>query len=482
MTRRDFRLVAALFVLLATLEYAIYFFRAQHFFQGDTVFWFYHRLHSLAEFLRSFASPDPGGWYRPLTNRTMQSVLYPVFGFEPAGYRSAVYLLFLANIVLVFGLAIQLTRKKTAAAIAALYFTIHTINAYTTYDLSFVPELAYTLFYTGSVIAFMRYLDSGQRHLQFAAMALFVLSLCSKEAAVTLPLTLLAAIWVSGRDLRRFAKHLIPFAVLLAAYLWFTLAYLGVASEALASLHAPPPQLETGGYYFMMGPHLTTNAGRAWAWAMNLPVGVLGAWRDATRMRSLVLWSFAVVQMVWIAYGLRVQWRLSLFGLAWFWIAALPALPLLGHFLPYYLFLPLVGFSILVGATWNIIYERAARRAPAVASALLSVVFAVLSIVCAKSARSEARNNFLLGASARTVETSLQDFRNLYPAIPPASTIFIDDAARPDLAFHQAGGGLFILASGDASLQFRYSSQKQSPSGATVRLTFRDGHLQRDPP
>src|ERR1051326_7834892 len=84
---------------LALLEYFIYFNRAAHFFQGDTIYWFYNRLTSSAQFLSSFAHPDPGGWYRPLTNRTIQGLFYPVFGLVPGPYRVFQFMLFFANIV-----------------------------------------------------------------------------------------------------------------------------------------------------------------------------------------------------------------------------------------------------------------------------------------------------------------------------------------------------------------------------------------------
>jgi hypothetical protein len=37
------------------------------------------------------------------------------------------------------------------------------VNASTTYDVAFTPELLYTLFYIGSVLAYLRYLDCGAK-------------------------------------------------------------------------------------------------------------------------------------------------------------------------------------------------------------------------------------------------------------------------------------------------------------------------------
>src|SRR5262249_51463588 len=114
------------------------------------------------DFVQSFVAPDPGGWYRPLTNRTVESVLYPFLGFHPAGYRLALYFLFFADVVAVWLLTVVLTKRQLAAAIAAMFFTLHTVNAYTTYDLSFVPELVYTFFYLSAALAFLCYLEGGR--------------------------------------------------------------------------------------------------------------------------------------------------------------------------------------------------------------------------------------------------------------------------------------------------------------------------------
>jgi len=154
----------------------------------------------------------------------------------------------------------------------------------------------------------------------------------------------------------------------------------------------------------------------------------------------------------------------------------------MGHFLPYYMFLPVVGFSVLVGATWNRLFEELPRRLP-LAPVVTSLAFAALAYVCVRSSRSDAINNPLLAHSSRIAETSLQDLRRLYPTIPSGTVVFIDDGAQPDLPFHHAQGGLFKLAFRDESLQFKYSSQKEFPpenplqSDRIVRLMYTEGHL-----
>jgi hypothetical protein len=474
------RNLVALLAAFAGIEYLIYFHHATHFFQADTLYWFDHRLTTMAEFVRSFASPDPGGWYRPLTNRTVQSLLYPAVGLNPTAYRCVQFLLFFADIAAVFTLTARVTQRRNAPLIAAFFFAIHTINAYTTYDLAFVPELTYTFFYIGSVIAFLRFLETDRSRLLFASAVAFALSLCSKESAVTLPAVACVMAYLQGAKVKPILRSAIPLAAILVAYLILTLGYLKIASEALTSLRTPPTEFEAGGYYFMAGPHVLTNALTAWCWGLNLPVGLLGEWRDQTTLRSVVIWGFATLQMIVLACAVRKEaWRPIVAGFAWFWLSVLPALPLRGHFLPYYLLLPIVGFAVMVGSSWGQVYGNLATKRPVTAGTIVSLIFVVVALVYSRTSRSEARNNFLLGRSSRIAESSLHDIRNLFPSISPGTRFWIQDESEPDLNFHQADGGLFRVAYGDNSLQFAYSQTDSPAPAGTLLLIYTQGHLQK---
>ena len=51
---------------------------------------------------------------------------------------------------------------------------------------------------------------------------------------------------------------------------------------------------------------------------------------------------------------------------AWFLIAVSPPLPLFEHFLPYYLFLPLAGFSLAIGIIFDAVYRKLPASAVAI--------------------------------------------------------------------------------------------------------------------
>src|SRR5262249_3829538 len=147
---------------------------------------------SVKDFFLGFLSLDPAGWYRPLTARTVQSVLYPWFGFQTAPYRVVHYLLFMSTLFALYKLASVVTRRRTAAWLITFFFGVQIVNGWTSYDVLFVPELVFTFFYLSATAAYLRYRQTQNPRLLWTSGACFVLSLCSKETALTLPMMLVA--------------------------------------------------------------------------------------------------------------------------------------------------------------------------------------------------------------------------------------------------------------------------------------------------
>src|SRR5204862_5809236 len=136
-TRRRLPLIG-FFLLLLIVDWLLYFRHANHFFQGDTIFLLNHRARSVPEFFREFNHLNPSGWYRPLTNELLESMLFPVAGLNALPYRIPVYVVFVTITAAVYALGVALTGRRLAGAIAAFFLTIHTANAYVTYDLGFM--------------------------------------------------------------------------------------------------------------------------------------------------------------------------------------------------------------------------------------------------------------------------------------------------------------------------------------------------------
>jgi hypothetical protein len=463
-------------LVLALLEYAVFFVSNDHFFQGDTIHWFYVRHKTLQDFLAGFASLDSGGWYRPLSNGSVQSIFFPLFGLTPFGYRVVQYVLFLAATVAVWKLGNVLTGRKMAAGVATLYFSLHTVNVYTTYDLAFVPELLYSLFYVSAVILYLR-----QR--KAAALLCFALSLCSKEAAVTLPFVLVALDSIlKGKHLFRAAADAKTHFALLAVYLLLVVGYLGVQRTAFQSvIERPGPEIT---YRFGLDQTALHNADTALTWAFNIPRGWPTQWRQLDGWMVDFLKTFRLlvgVLALWVMF--LPERRVLLAGLTWFVITMLPAVPLIDHFFPYYLFLPLAGFSIAIGTILDAAYRQFARWSQASARFALASSLGVLFLICIASVRADARENRMLGRSSTLASNSLNDLRAAYPRLSGNTTIYISNAEEPDLNWDTSQGALFKLAYGDETIETLYWSWGEVISRGTIErgpvvvMKYHDAHL-----
>ncbi|HYR43153.1 MAG TPA: glycosyltransferase family 39 protein [Terriglobia bacterium] len=459
-----------IFAAFAVVEYLIYFSGNSHFFQGDTIYYFYLRHSTIGDFLLSFLKLDPAGWYRPLAARTIQSLFYPVFGLEPGGYRVVQYVAFMSAMVATYMLASIVTRRRLAAIAATLFFGVHTVNAYTTYDVAFAPEVIYTFFYVCAVATYLRYRESNQRRFFLISIAFFLASLFSKEAAVTLPVMLVTLDLILNRPRLRDAFAAVRIhAVILFIYLGLVWGYLGVQRAAFQSIvKRPGPEIP---YRFALDRTILDNADYALTWTFNLPRGWQTESRHLAGRRLTFLKLFrAAVVILGLALCLRIfvvnqqgpkaqvfrPDRLILAAAAWFFIAVGPALPLFEHFMPHYLFLPLAGFSIAIGAIADAVYRKIAAYSTAAAAMAVGVPLIVLAGICAVAARNDARDNRTLGLSSRLAFNSLTDLKAQHPTLQPDTTIYFSDAGEPDLAWDLSQGQLFKMAYNDDTIRTLY--------------------------
>ena len=474
--------LAVFFGFLLLVDWYLYFWDIGHFFQADTMFLLYHRPTSVTEFLREFIKTHPSGWYRPLANEIIEPIFYPLLGLNPAIYRIPVYAVFIADTIAVYALALAITRRQLPAAIATLFFNIHTTNAFTTYDAGYLPELLYTFFFIASALAYWRYLEHRTRLALGISLACFACALLSKEAAATLPFVLVALHIFKGFTSRKQLLAAGGHFVVLGCYLAFAVGYLHVQGVAFDTVLNPPSAKPTGGYQLILGKTILENADYGTSWMFNIPRG----WMTDDRHLEAGMVSFlkffrALVVVIAAFLLLKRERKVVLLGTAWFLITLGPTLPLLNHFLPYYLFLPIAGFSLVIGTVFAWLYDNIRRFQPAAAAATIVVLLGGLLYVCGASIHADIRDHMWLGGSARLARSSLDDLKRLYPALPSNGTIYINDDEEP-LAWHHSSGGLIKMAYNTKDVAVFYSSAGDAipegvPADKLILLRFQNKRL-----
>ena len=467
--------IIAFFGLLLVADWFLYFRHAPHFFSGDTVFWLSHRVGSVPDYLKELIQPSPQLWYRPLANQLIESILFPIVGLHPIPYRIPVYATFLAITVVVYMLVLALSRRHLAAAIAVFFFSIQTANAYTTYDLGFMPELLYTFFYITGILAYLRYVETENKAAYGISLACFVFALLSKEAAVTLPLTLLATHVIFYPGYRRSPWRLIhaarataPHMMILVVYLVFALGYLNVRDFTLTKLmNQSQPSSD---YFPVFGLGMLKNADVSLSWAFNIPRAYAAQSEPLNAFMLGYLKFFrALVLLLTAVVLIKSDRKAILFGLAWFWIALLPALPLIRHFLPYYLFLPAVGLSLTVGTVFAWLYDALSRIHTSGATAIIVLTFSGLFYVSSNRINNTIEHDGILGGSAKAAWNTLNDLRHFYPTLHEGATLYFVDGSEY-LSWYHASGGLIKMAYGIEKISVLYESQGDQFSPETQNV------------
>ncbi len=420
---------------LGLLEYLVFSASFSQFFQGDALFYMSHRFRSVSEFLHALVHLDIANWYRPLSSQTIPSIFYPWFGLNPYGYHWVVFLLFFATTCVIFLFLRELTRSFAAAAAGTVFFAIHSMNVYVTYDFAFAPELFYTSFYVLSCVTYLRGMGRGY----VLSLVFFLLALMSKEAAVTLAgnIVLLTFFFAGERP----KKAVLPFFGIFAIYYLYIVRFLKVGA---------------GDYTLALHKDLLPRIGDSFLWAFDLARGRMNA---AVVIAALFVAGYALASL------LGSGRRFTLFGLGWFVVALSPMLGIVGYFGPYYLFLPLVGLALIVGKSFEWLYTTVSAFNPKVAFAVVCLGLAPFVIAARLNAQAELYTNTALGYAGRIAGNSARDLKRTHPTIPKGATVYIINPDQPDLSRFYGINGLIKLLYDDDSIDVRYSSLGHTISG-----------------
>ena len=327
-----------------------------------------------------------GTWapmYRPMRNLSYLLNLR-IAGLSPAWFHLHNVLLHAANSVLVYLLlsgtwTLTARRRPTSARalravrngclLGTLFWCLHPVQTEAVAWVKGRDEMLFSFFYLAATLLLLRGVLSGEARLATLAGAwlLFVLSLLSKEMAVSWPVVAAGVLWM-GRPAVRGARAVLFLGACVAATAGFVLAR-----------HLVIGQTEQTGYLAgSFVPQMLTSvcaAGR-YLRVVVAPSGLLADYDSFRMARSPLSGRFIVAFIgmmgtVIVALLARRRAPLAAVGIAWFWILLLPVsniVPTMQHLAERFLYLPLVGAGMVVAAAW-IGFERAAAAGAARAHA-----------------------------------------------------------------------------------------------------------------
>lgn len=159
----------------------------------------------------------PGLIYRPLRDLSYR-IEWSIYGEQPRGYHATNVALHIVVTLASYWLLTLLLRDRTISFTAAALFAVHPIHTESVAWIKGRDDLLFTLLFIFSFCSYLLYEESaGWKRVSYyiSSLVLFILSLLSKEMAVSLPITL--ALYQS--IFRKFKPLiLIPYVILVILY------------------------------------------------------------------------------------------------------------------------------------------------------------------------------------------------------------------------------------------------------------------------
>ncbi|MGD0710777.1 MAG: hypothetical protein ABR968_06305, partial [Bacteroidales bacterium] len=155
------------------------------------------------------------GNYHPLAILSL-AIDFSFHGQNAFPYHLINLLFHLANVALVFWFIYLLLNRVEAAFIVALFFAIHPMHVESVAWISERKDVLYTFFFLASLVAYLLYMKNVKKYGYYIfSIVLFILSLLSKSAAVSLAPIVVLIDYYSGRKFNwKIIVEKVPFFLL----------------------------------------------------------------------------------------------------------------------------------------------------------------------------------------------------------------------------------------------------------------------------
>jgi tetratricopeptide (TPR) repeat protein len=311
-----------------------------------------------------------GGYYRPVL-KTWVALLYSVFGQNTVAWHVAAVAMHLLVTWLVYLVVVEVSRDRWLAAVTASVFGIHPVHVEVVAWISgAMSEGLLAALVVGSLLCYLRARRAPRPLAWYAASwMLFAAALLVKETAIVLPLVMAVYEWVRPGEEGASRPRPLNLVALMAPYGTIAVVYVVVRHLVLRNAAGPAMTAPIAG---AASPMLTLPSA-AWFYLRQL------AWPDRLSIFQPVLrvtepgpanfWlpllgvALAAAVLIVIARRSRLGAFAACFLIAMLLVplAALYALPKYEIVHDRYLYLPSIGFSILVALAVRRLAPRMAR-------------------------------------------------------------------------------------------------------------------------
>lgn len=355
-------------------------------------------LKNIPLFFTGVLPKDHLGDYRPLKGIIL-ALNYRLWGTNSVGYIIQALLIHLMATFLVFHIAEMLIRKKYVAFFSSLVYALHPVQVEAIAFITASSDMVGIILYLLTVYSFLRWRKNKELdNLKKKGISWIILSLASfgtgllsYEMVLTLPLLLTFYLRLLERRMwREIFIILLPFAALLGTYLMVRFSVLRLINDETYQWGSIISTIFVSLVVLLRYLQLTILPAVLRINHEIMPgifayrVIEIHPFTQAPQLTNpYVVVAFAVLALVAIL-TLKVRQRQPLvtFAVGWFFLTLLPVLnlyPLPAFMSERYLYLPLVGFSLLLGwGCYHVFTSQKFIKNPAVRSSSLVLFFGLL--------------------------------------------------------------------------------------------------------
>lgn len=300
--------------------------------------------------------------YRPVVTLSY-FIDYSLWHLNPLGFHLTNVLLHTIGAVLVYTLLSIIIRNSTIPSLAGILFATHPILTEAVNAISYREDLLAAIFYLVSLLLFIQSTFRNpqskiRNYLYPLSLFSYLLALCSKEMAITLPLIICIFDWVF-RGAERLKKNIVKF------YSGFILVSVFYLFLRFVWFHNPvEKQLMYPGNSFLVNLLTMPKILVSYIKLLFFPIRfnadyIITSTKTPFAMTFLCSIAFLCAIGV-IAYRLYNHSRHLFFFILWFFVALIPTMniiPIANIMAERYLYLPSVGFctvlSCILQGTWR---------------------------------------------------------------------------------------------------------------------------------
>lgn len=405
--------------------------------------------------------------YRPL-RQAMFNVEYQLFGINPAGYHVVNVILHSLNAIALFILLRRLLTDSRLTFLLVILYAIHPVHTEVVANITGRTDILFSLFYLVGLTSFIQARDDQRKYVYlFASAMAYVLSLLSKEMAITFPLmVLMIDLYLKKGDWRAIQKtkwfhfSLITISVLYGVVRTVAVGELGAGDyvdDSVWTTLASQAVIVFKYIKLFFIPYPLT------ARYDIVPVG------NPASLYAIFAVMLASVFVVFTVFSLK-KGRFSLFllGCWWFAITLLPVsniIPIRAAMMAErYLYLPLVGLFIIVLSAAQTLLRRDVQASRKTIRVVYGVCFA--AFFCLTISRNTVwKDNLTLFEDTRTkAPNSLVVHWNLYEEYKRAG-----NGAKAATEYQEMIRINDEVARGYLAIAVRYQAEGNLP--AAMRMT-----------